>query len=188
MTTTKTGFTVHDKESAPEASRPLLDKVKQRSGFVPNIIGVGAEAPAWLEAYVSLGDILGRTSLSKEEQQVVLLAVSMQNGCDYCAAAHTASGERAGVPAEAIEAIRRGQPVPDSKLEALRRFVQAVVAKQGWLSEDDLAAFLEAGYTRAQVLEVLVGVSMKTLSNYLNHVAETPLDEQLKAKALNKAA
>lgn len=185
---TETGFTVHDKQSAPEDARPLLDKVEQGFGFVPNIMGVGAEAPAWVEAYLSLGDILGRSSLSKEEQQVVLLSVSTQNRCDYCVAAHTASGERAGVAAEVIEAIRAGTEVPDAKLEALRRFTQAIVDKRGWVSEADVQGFLDAGFTRAQVLEVLVGVSMKTLSNYLNHMAETPLDEPLKAKAPNKAA
>lgn len=170
-------YTVHSIDSAPAASKETLAAVAKAYGFLPNLMGVMAEAPAALKAYPTLIGLFDQTSFSPTERQVVLLATSVENGCAYCVAAHTAIAGMQGVPGEVVQAIRAGQPIADPRLEALRRFTLAVVTSRGRLSDADTALFLGAGYTQGQVLEVVLGVAIKTLSNYTNHIAETPLDD-----------
>jgi AhpD family alkylhydroperoxidase len=179
-------FPVHSIETAPSRARARLEAAQAAFGFVPNLLGMLAESPAALEAYQGIAGAFQRATLSPAEQNVVLLAVSVANSCHYCVAAHSVISAGAGVPGEAIEAIRNGQPIQDSRLEAVRRFTTAVVRERGW-SKEALDQFLNAGYTRAQALEVLVGVAQKTLSNYANHLAETPLDPAFSAEAWSPA-
>ncbi len=181
-------YTVHSPEIAPAAARETLAGAKKAFGFVPNLLGVMAEAPALVKAYTTLSRIFDETSFSPAERQVVLLTVSYENGCEYCVAAHSVIAGMQKVPPVVVDSIRSGNPITNPKLEALRRFTAAVVEMRGWPSEDDTNAFLNAGYTKAQVLEVILGVGMKTLSNYTNHVAETPLDPAFANAAWSKAA
>lgn len=168
-------FPVHTIESAPAGSQPLLTAAKSNFGFVPNLLGMLSEAPAALEGYLGIAGAFQKSSLTPVEQQVVLLTVSVTNRCHYCVAAHTAIAWGAKVPGEVIEALRDGRPIPDARLEALRRFTETVVQSRGWAA-DGLADFYAAGFSRAQVLEVVTGVAQKTLSNYANHLAKTPVD------------
>lgn len=176
-------FNVHTLDTAPEKSVKLLEAVQQSAGFVPNLLGIMAESPAVAEAYTTLGRIFSKTSLTPVEQQVTLLAINRYNECDYCMAAHSMIASAQKVPADVIRAIRDDQPIDDEQLEALRRFATQIVDKRGWVKDADISAFLSAGYTQAQVLEVILAVSYKTLSNYTNHVAETPLDDAFAARA-----
>lgn len=170
-------FDVHTKETAPEQSRELLSQAESTFGFIPNILGVFAESPAVLKAYLELGRIFDESSFSPAERQVAILATSRFNECHYCMAAHSTIAEMQGVPEQAIEAIRNDGTIADPRLEALRKFVTAAVDKRGWVSEQDIAEFEEAGFERSQVLEVILAISFKTLSNYVNHLADTPLDD-----------
>lgn len=115
------------------------------------------------------------------------MAASLANDCRYCVAAHTFGLKSAGLAGEEIEALRNGRPPADRRLEALRTFAKAVVTRRGRVSQDELQQFLAAGYAREQVFEVLVGVAMKTLSNYTNHIAGTSLDEPLQSFAWEPA-
>lgn len=169
---------VHDKSSAPDEARPLLEKAESAYGFVPNLLGVMAGSPALLEAYMTMGEIFEKTDFSASEKQVVLLAVSEDNDCGYCTAAHTAIASMQGVPEDVAKAAAEGREINDPKLEALRRFTSKVVSSRGNPSEEDVSAFVDAGYEHRHVLDVITGVGMKTLSNYTNHIAETPLDSQ----------
>jgi len=171
-----TNFNVHTVDTAPDASRPLLEGTQQAFGFVPNLIGVLAESPATAEAYLTIGRIFDKSSLSAVERQVAILAISRYNECDYCVGAHSAIASMQKVPADVIRAIRDDQPIADVKLEALRVFATTLVDKRGWLAEDDTAAFLDAGYSKAQIFEIVLAASFKTISNYANHLAKTPLD------------
>jgi len=190
MTTTpRNGFTLHTKDSAPEAAKPAMDKVERGYGFIPNFFGVVSESPAAAEGYLTLNQLFAaKTALSGNEQQVVLLTISQHNHCNYCVAAHTASAEHAGLDAATISAIRDGRHPPDAKLDALATFTRQLIDKHGWVSDDDVQTFLDAGYTRQHVLDVVLGLAMKTLSNFTNHMAETPVDEPLKDKALESAS
>ena len=173
-----TSFTVHDENTAPESARPVMLKAAAMFGFVPNLIGVMAESPELAEGYLALTEVFSRTGLTPVEQQVVLLAVSHQNECRYCVAAHGMIAEMVDVPAAVVEALHAGEPLPDARLEVLRRFTVSVVHSRGWPPEQELEGFLAAGYERRHVFDVILGVGMKTLSNYTNHIAETPLDAQ----------
>ena len=181
-------FTVHTTETAPAASRPLLEGAISKWGFVPNLIGLMAESPATVKAYVALAEALSETSFTPVEQQVITLAVSSENECSYCMAAHSGMARMAGMSEPDLEALREGRPMPDARLEVLRSYVSAVIRTRGWPSAEQQATFKSAGYTSSQMLEVLVGVAMKTLSNYVNHLANTPLDEQFAGFAWEPAS
>ena len=161
----------------------MLTNIEKAHGFVPNLFGVFAESPAVVKAYLTFGQIFDESSFSQTERQVVNLAASRFNECHYCMAAHSVFAGLQKVPAEVIEAIRNDHPIADSKLEALRTFTTAAVEKRGWLSDDNIAAFLAAGYSKAQILEVILGISFRTLSNYTNHIADTPLDDAFASEA-----
>lgn len=167
---------VLDLEAAPSASRDLLKAVHGKFGFVPNLLGVMANAPALLEGYLALSSIFDKTSLSPTERQIVLLATSFDNGCDYCMAAHTAIAGMQHVDQGIIQAMRENTPIGDARLEALRNFAREMSRSRGWPSAEAVRAFTGAGYSPAQAMEVILGVGMKTLSNYTNHLAATPLD------------
>lgn len=169
-------FAVHTRKSAPEQSVKLLEQAELEFGFVPNLLGVLAESPAVLKSYLALGKIFDESSFSPVERQIVILAVSRRNGCEYCMGAHSVIARLQKVPEQAIEAIRQDEPIEDRPLEALREFATIVVDRRGWISEQDIARFEKEGFTHAQVLEVIVAISFKTLSNYVNHFAGTPLD------------
>ncbi len=176
-------FEVHTKETASTESAELLATAEKAYGFIPNLLGVMAESPATVKAYMTIGQLFDESSFSATERQVVILTASRFNECDYCMAAHSVVAGMQKVPADVIEAIRNDRPVNDRKLEALRVFTTTVIEKRGWSSAADIASFLAEGYTKAQVLEVILGISFKTLSNYVNHVAETPLDDAFSTQA-----
>ena len=173
-------YQVHTIETASQPAAELLKKAEEKYGFVPNILGIMAEAPSILKAYMTLAGIFDETSFTQTERHVVLLATSLSNECEYCMAAHTAIANMQDVPGDVVAAIRNNDPIEDSKLEALRRLAQDVADTRGNPSEKTLKAFLDAGYAQGQILEVILGVGFKTLSNYTNHIAETPLDEAFK--------
>jgi uncharacterized peroxidase-related enzyme len=181
-------YTIHTPETAPEAAKDVLTGAKKAFGFVPNLLAVMAEAPTLVNAYTTLDGLFAKTSLTPTERQTVLLTVSYENDCEYCVAAHSVIAGMQKVPADVIEALRNGVAHRDGKLEALRRFTSALVHTRGWLSKPEVEAFLAAGYGRQQVLEVMLGVGLKTLSNYTNHIAETPLDAAFGPAAWSKAA
>jgi uncharacterized peroxidase-related enzyme len=176
-------FPYHTPETAPADARDLLEAAKRRYGMVPNLYAKMAEAPALLRAYLQLSDLFSQSSLSTTEQQVVLLTASRVNGCTYCMGAHSVLADMAGVATEVTDAIRGDRPIEDSRLEALRRFTATLVEKRGWLSDGDLEVFLDAGFTQGNVLDVVLGVGQKTLSNYTNHIAVTELDSAFSYRA-----
>lgn len=176
-------FDVHTKKTARTESAELLAAAEKAYGFIPNLLGVMAESPATLGAYLSLGQLFEKSSFSPTEQQIVILTTSRFNECDYCMAAHSVIAGMQKVPTDIIEAIRDDRPIDDPRLEALRIFTHTVVDKRANVSSADVAAFFAADYTKEHVLEVIFGISFKTLSNYVNHVARTPLDDAFATQA-----
>ena len=181
-----TDFTIHTQETAPAESQPLLENAQKAYGMIPGLFGVLAEAPQALEAYQTLGSLFAKTSHRTVEQHVVWLTINFENDCDYCVPAHSGLAKMDGVPDDIIEALRNGTPIADPKLERLRTFTVQVVQKRGWVTDEDVEAFVDAGYTRQQILEVILGMSHKVLSNYTNHVAKTPVDAVFKKFAWKK--
>jgi len=177
---------LHSIDEAPEGSKPLLKKAQEGFGMIPNLLKVFAESPAVTEGYLKLNELLEQTDFSPEEQQLLLLAVSVKNECHYCVAAHsTHLRNQLNIDDEIIDAVRNNVSVPDNKLNALVTYTQTVVEKRGFVSEEDMQAFLNAGYSKRHLLEVNLAVAMKTLSNYTNHIARTPVDEPFEAEKLD---
>jgi len=169
--------------SAPEKSKAMLDQVQKNFGFVPNLLGVMAHSPAVTEAYLSVADIFSRSDLSPTEQQIVLLTVSHYHECGYCMAAHTAIAGMQDVDGDVVQAIRDDVIIKDGKLQALRQFTRQLIEKRGWVDDAETQAFLDAGYKASNILDILVGVAQKTLSNFTNHIAKTPLDDAFESVA-----
>ncbi|MDX2009589.1 MAG: hypothetical protein SFW67_05345 [Myxococcaceae bacterium] len=182
------GFTVHTVDSAPQASKPTLEQVKQGWGFVPKLQGTLAESPIALEAHEALFALAHRTSFSPTEQQAGLLAISVRHECEYCAMGHTFLGRKAGLDEASLTALRERQPLESPRLQALRTFIEAVIDQRGFVDDARVSAFLEAGFTRAQVLEVLVLVALKTVSNYADHLTDLPKEPFMSDPALRWVA
>lgn len=179
-------FTVHSKDSAPQDSHQVLEKVQSNYGFIPNLLGVLAEAPVAAEAYLNLIDLCRQSSLTPTERHIVWFAVNYEHDCTYCMAAHTVVAESENVAVEVIEETRNGIPYRDGRLQELREFTQTVVVERGNVSPERVERFLAAGFTKQNVLEVITAITSKILSNYVNHIAKTPLDEAFSACAWKK--
>lgn len=169
---------------APDGSREILEAVQAQTGRVPNMYAVMANSAGLLSTYRFGYEELRRGSgFDAAEQEVVFLAISRFHQCTYCMGVHSAIADRNKVPTEVTDAVRAGVPIPDERLQALNTFVTGMVASRGHPSEEDLAAFQSAGYTQSQVLEVILAIAVKTISNYTNHLFDTPLDRVFTRRA-----
>ncbi len=173
-------FNIHTVDSAPAGSKATLQKIQDTYGFIPNLAGVLAESTGTLNY---LGGAMAamdasEITLSEIEKQVVFLTTSVTNRCEYCTAAHSMLASMNGLSQEDIESLQDGGQLSDPKLENLRKFVEHVVEARGFAEDKAIAQFIDAGYAQAQILEVVAGVSLKTLTNYANHIAEPKVNEQ----------
>jgi AhpD family alkylhydroperoxidase len=181
-----TTFTIHTPDSAPAESKRQLETTQQRKGLIPNLYGVLAEAPIALEAYETLASLLMRSSFTPTERHVVWFTINAYHDCHYCMAAHTLLAKGEKVSEDVIETARAVGSYEDPKLEALRVFTLNLVENRGWTSAEDLEAFIAAGFTKQNVLEIVVVIAHKVLSNYTNHIVDTPVDDAFKRFAWTK--
>jgi uncharacterized peroxidase-related enzyme len=180
-----TQFTLHTADSAPAGSADRLASVKANWGFVPKLQATLAESPVALKGYDDLFNLIAaEATLTPAEQQVVYQAINVFHGCEYCTAGHTFLSRKAGVPEDAIAALRNCEPIADARLEALRRFAEVVAITRGLAGDDAVEAFIAAGFTKAQVLEVVTIIATKVISNYTNHLTHTPLEDFMNDPAL----
>jgi uncharacterized peroxidase-related enzyme len=171
-------FTLHDMESAPEATKDDLAWAEKTYGAIPNLYRGFAANPATLKIYLAFNELLkAHGQLSPIEQQLVYLTISAENSCTYCVGAHSVLANMVKMPADLLDELRSQQPLSDPKLNQLREFTLSLMQHRGHLPEADLAALVSVGYEQGAVLEVLTILAQKTLSNYFNHLADTPLDE-----------
>ena len=175
-----TTFTIHTPDSAPAASKEQLATATARYGQIPNLYGVLAEAPIAVEAYDALGSLLMRSSFTPTERHVVWFTINAYHDCHYCMAAHTVLAKGENVPEDVVETARAVGSYADPKLEALRVFTLNLVENRGWAAPEALDAFLAAGFTKQTVLEIVVVIAHKVLSNYTNHIVDTPVDDAFK--------
>src|ERR1700722_10639909 len=173
-------------ETAPAEVRPTLNHIQKAFGFVPNLMATFANSPTVLHGYLAMDAVWEKGSFTPVEQNIVLLAASVANDCGYCTAAHsTVLKGFLKVGAETVAAIRTGKTLSDAKLNALVKYTKEIVENRGDVSESTLNEFLAAGYTAPQAIEVLLGVALKTVSNYLYHFNPVPLDAAFQAEAGN---
>lgn len=181
-------FQVHTLDSAPADSTASLRALEQGLGFVPNLAATMAESPTLISGFVNLRKTLARGELSGVEREIVALAVSLENDCDYCMAAHSTFALMQKGDAEAVSAAREAREPEDPKLGALYRFARGLVAKKGHVSEDESHALLDAGYSRGALFEVIAQVGHTTLANLAHSISKAPLDDAFKPQAWAKAA
>ena len=169
--------------TAPAAAQPVLEGIQKGFGFIPNLMATFSHSPEVLTGYLALDAAWDKTSFTAQERNFVLLAASLENGCGYCTAAHSTIAKAfLKVPAETVAAVRAGRPVGDVKTDALIALVRELVGQRGHARPETVERFLAAGYTRVQVMELLLGVALKTISNYLDHVNPAPLDAAFAAE------
>ena len=154
-----TEFTLHDKESAPAESKDLLDVSIKAFGMVPNLHAVMAEAPGLLEGYQRLHELFLDSSFDDEEVTVVWQTINVEHACHYCVPAHTGIAKSMKVDDAITEALRNETTLPTEKLEALRDFTLSVVRGRGNVDDAAVQAFLDAGFTKRQILEVILAAA-----------------------------
>lgn len=173
-------FTIYTQENAPEAAKPLLEKSVKAFGMVPNLHAVMAESPELLDSYQQAHNLFQNTSFNAEELTVVWQSINIEHNCHYCVPAHTGIAHSMKVDQGIIDALRNKTPLSDEKLEVLRATTLAMVRERGVLSEEDVKRFYAVGYGKKQLLEIVLGLSQKIMSNFTNHLADTPVDAPFK--------
>jgi uncharacterized peroxidase-related enzyme len=182
-------FTIHTPSSAPERSHEALAALERNIGFIPNLAATIADSPTALSAFVAMQSALRGTSrLTGVEREVVGLAVSYANRSAYSMAAHSTFARGAGASAKVVEALRSGGELPDARLQALAAFTVELRDNGGHVSGGRLAAFLDAGFTRENALEVITQVAYTTMANLVANVADTPVDTAFESQAWNMPA
>lgn len=179
-------FQVHTEETATELAKHILAEVKYGFGMIPNLEAVMANAPALLTAYSTSWNQFEQTSLTPIERQVVYQTANFENECDYCVPWHTYLSIKADMDPADVDALRSGTAMSAPKLEALRTFTRTLVNNRGKACHADLELFLAAGYTPQNALEVVLGLAIKTMSNFTNSIAGTPLDRAVVKYAWQK--
>lgn len=179
-------FTFHTEETAPEASKPLMQQSIKAFGRLPGLHKVLAESPQAYEAYQTLHKLFQETSFDAEELTVVWQTINVEHECHYCVPAHTGIAHMMNVDPSLIEALRNSEPMPNAKLQALQNTTLEMVRNRGHLTPETIDAFFAAGYGPKQLLEINLGLAQKVMSNYVNHFAETPVDEVFKRFAWEK--
>jgi len=174
----KTKLSLRTTDDAEPEAKALLEATQKKLGFVPNMYYAMANSPGLLNTYMQgYGAFRENSGFSSMEQEVVFLAISQANGCEYCMAAHSFLAEAAsGVPSDVTAAIRDGKQVPEMQLSALSVFARLMVTKHGLPSQSDVESFLSAGYKEKDILEIIHAIAVKTISNYTNHIFHTDVD------------
>ncbi len=167
-------FNVPTREDVNEENQKTFDALKGKLGFVPNLYAYYGKHETALNDFLAFSS--RKSTLSNKEQEVVNLAVSEYNGCTYCQSAHTAIAGMNGFTPEQILELRGGVAGFDAKLDALARFSQAIVANKGRVSAEAKEAFFSAGYSEADLIDVVLTIGAKTISNYIHNIADFAID------------
>jgi len=170
-------FTLYTQDNAPEASKPLLEKSIKLFGMIPGLHAVMAESPELLETYQLAHESFTNSSFSDEETTVVWQTINVENKCHYCVPAHTGIAKMMGVSSEINNALRNNTPLPSLRLEVLRDFTLMIIRQRGRVDDNAVQTFLNEGYTKRQILEVILAYAQKIMSNYTNYLARTPVDK-----------
>lgn len=177
-------FNVPTKNDVTEQNQNIFDDLESKLGFVPNIYATYALSDNAPARYLTFAN--GKTSLSNKEKEVINLVVSQVNGCVYCQAAHTQLGKMNGFSEEQTIELRKGTAGFNEKLDALVKLTKAITENRGVISDDALQPFFDAGYTKENLVDVILNISEKTTTNLLHNVTQIPVDFP-EAPALDRA-
>ena len=157
-------------------SQLFLDDLKKDVGFVPNLAAKMAESSTLIETFVTVRKILGRSVFTGIERETISLAVSVANNCTYCIAAHSTFAKKYGISEQALASLRAGETPADARLGALATYTRHLLANRGHATDEAKNAMLSAGFTDAQVLEVIAIVAFTTIANYAHNVSGVAID------------
>ena len=174
---------LHDENTAPESSKPTLAAVHQANGFIPNLFRALANSPSTLNGFAALLQANDGGTLSPAERQIVQIVASIENQGTYCVAGHSTFAENIGMSPETITALREGRQLADKRYQGLADFTQALVRNRGHVTNDDKAALEAVGFGTEQIFEIIAGVALKTITNYVDSVFDLPLDVQFQEQA-----
>lgn len=174
MSTVTTQFEIPTKESVSPANSAIFSQLEKQIGFVPNLYAVFAKSETALADYLALQH--RKSTLSAKEREVINLVTSQINGCRYCQSAHTEIGKMNGFTVDQVLEIRTGWASFDSKLDALAKFTASVVNNKGRADEDLKDNFFNAGYSEANMIDLLIVVGDKIMSNYLHNLTGFEID------------
>jgi alkylhydroperoxidase family enzyme len=178
-------FSLYTLDSAPEASRPSLREVQARFGAIPNLAAAMALSPVLIKAFVPIFDQVHGGTFTEQQIQTVLLTDAVTNASSWAVALHTALGLKAGVDAADVAAIRAGRLPSDKKLAALSTLARTLIEKRGRLDDQDIERFIDVGFTKELLLEVITIVAASTITNYTGSVTKPPLEDWLQVHAWN---
>ena len=175
-------------ETADAISTKILEEAKKGMGMIPNMYATMANNTALFDAYShSYKTFRENAGFTSQEQEIIFLSVAFENECEYCMSAHSFVADKMSkVPTEVTDAIRNDTEIEDTKYKALSTFSRVMTKKRGNPSPEDIDAFLAAGYTENHILGVIAGIGVKTMSNYFNHVFNTPVDGAFKSRVWKK--
>jgi uncharacterized peroxidase-related enzyme len=179
-------YPIHTPDSAPEGSKDTLRHVQATLGGVPNLAAAMAESPSLVRAFFAVREIYAQGTLSAGDIQVLSLANAFENDCDWCMAFHTVMAQKSGVSDGTVAALREGRSPDDRRARALSEFTRALIQHRGAVPPGALEAFHAAGFSRAQVLDVVLGVAFSVMANYAHHIVAAPLDDMLSAQAWHR--
>ena len=172
-------FVIHTIESAPTASRPALEALKAAVGMVPNLAAAMSESPQLIESFVTVRRLYQAGSFSPAEREIISLVNAVENRCRYCMAIHATFALHTGVSQDIVDQVRAGKSPEDPRMIALVNYARVMVRDRGHIGETDLQAFLKAGFTRAQSLEVIAALALSVMANYSGHLTHVPPDEAI---------
>ena len=178
-----------DLASADERRKPILEDVIKKNGQVPNMYANMINSPGVLETYLHGYNLFrSESGFTPVEQEVVFLTISYENSCDYCLAAHSFIADKMSkVPEEVTNAIREGRKIEDDKLQALSAFTKEMFQTRGRPNAEAIDNFLQAGYDERKILEIVLALAVKTLSNYSNHLFDTEVDNMFQARSWTRS-
>ncbi|WP_275099673.1 carboxymuconolactone decarboxylase family protein [Sedimenticola hydrogenitrophicus] len=173
-----------DIETANPKSRAVLEKALEQVGFIPNMYAYMVNSPGLLDSYLhGYAAFRSESGFTPPEQEVIFLAISREHGCEYCVSAHSMLADVKSLLDPAVtDAIRDDTAIPDPRLAALAEFTRIMVRSRGLPSHAEVMAFLEAEFKQRHILEVVLAIAVKTLSNYANHLCHTPLDSLFESR------
>ena len=171
------GFTLTEPSMAVGKQKAVFERAEQRFGMVPNIVNGFSESTALAEGMLDLYGRFEETGFDTVESHVVLQTINVLNECHYCVPAHSTIARGDGVAVALDESLRKNQPLDDPKLESLRVFTGQMIERRGHVSGEEFGAFIDAGWSKKAALDVVFCITVKTLTNYGNHITGTDIDE-----------
>lgn len=174
-------FAIHQLNTVSEELRPALEATQKKMGFLPNLLGAMAESTDLTKAFLHLLQQTGRLTLSAQEREVIIMTISLENGCDYCAAQHRQIMQKLNFSELDVSSILRKEPLADAKFQVLQEFTREALHLKGAVPEHVQKKFFESGYNAKQALEIIFLIGTYSMSNFANHLIQVPLDEEFKS-------